>query len=297
MTYSRKKIFLTGGNGFIGRNIYEKLHGKYDFLAPSHIQLDLLDFGSVERFFKKNGPFDIVLHAAIVGGNRMTGDGSPYAFDSLRMFFNVASNEKFFKRFFYFGSGIEYGKEAPIKNFGEDSFGIRVPKSNWGLFKYICAQKVEKSSDFLNLRTFGAFGKYEDSRIRFITNSIYKNINGMPIVIHQNIKMDYIYCDDLIKVVEFFIENKNKSSSYNVTTGKGIDLIKIAKIVNSVSQNKVEIRILKRGLSPEYTGSNKHLIKELGNFHFTEIEDSIKDLYQWCSKHPIDPQQLKKEYI
>lgn len=49
-----KKILLTGGSGFIGRNLRESfLASKYDISAPAHSELDLLDTQSTDEFFKK----------------------------------------------------------------------------------------------------------------------------------------------------------------------------------------------------------------------------------------------------
>ena len=48
------KILLTGGSGFIGRNLYEQLRDKYDILAPRHKELDLLNLSSLQEFVKKN---------------------------------------------------------------------------------------------------------------------------------------------------------------------------------------------------------------------------------------------------
>lgn len=328
----KKRIFLTGGSGFIGKNIKESLGNQYDIFAPTHRELDLLDSNSVENYLLKNGQFDVVLHTAIVGGNRMTGDTKDNALDSLRMFFNVASKRKYFKRFFYFGSGIEYGKEKPIKNFDENNFDMRLPQSNWGLYKYICAKHVEATDDFINLRIFGAFGKYEDIRVRFISNSICRNILNLPIVINQNIRMDYLYIDDLVKIIDFFIKNrfprpksrgtlifaqdslhprdesrgffaqnkgKSRFKTYNLTPGKSTDLVSIARIINSISGKRLPIKIRKRGLSPEYTGNNIRLMRELGDFKFTEIQLAIKELYSWYLKNKklIDTKEVKKDYF
>lgn len=295
----KKKIFLTGANGFIGRNIADKLSKKYIFFAPTHNQLDLLNFDSVSSFFQKNGPFDLVIHTAIAGGNRITGDGEEYAMSSMRMFFNIASNEKYFKRFFYFGSGIEYGKEKPIKKVSEVDFGVRVPKSNWGLYKYSCAEFVQTHHKFVNLRIFGAFGRWEDYRIRFISNSICKNINSLPIVINQNIKMDYLYIDDLVLIVDRFINKRLKFNAYNLTPTKSTDLISIAEIINSVSNKKVPVIIKNKGFSPEYTGNNKRLLQEIGNFNFTKIDKSISQLFQWYLNNPknISVENLSKDYF
>ena len=58
-----KKILLTGGSGFIGKNILESfLVEKYELIAPSSHELDLLDTDCVNKFFKGK-EFDIILHA------------------------------------------------------------------------------------------------------------------------------------------------------------------------------------------------------------------------------------------
>lgn len=294
-----KKIFLTGANGFIGKNIIDKLGKKYKFFAPTHKKLDLLNSDSVTNYFRKNGPFDLVIHTAIVGGNRMTGDGEVYALNSMRMFMNAAAGEKYFKRFFYFGSGIEYGKEKPIKKFKEDYFSKRIPQSNWGLFKYICTEYVQTHKKFVNLRVFGTFGKWEDYRIRFISNAICKNIFKLPIVINRNIRMDYLYIDDLVGIVDAFINKRLRYNAYNLTPANSIDLISIAETINTLSKNTVPVIVKNIGFSPEYTGDNQRLLKEIPNLKFTKMDDAISELFQWYENNQkiIDKRELSKEYF
>lgn len=294
-----KKIFLSGTNGFIGKNIHQKLGQKYIFFAPSHKQLNLLNSNLTRGYFKKNGPFDAVLHTAIVGGNRKTGDTKEYAMDSIHMFFNLASNNKFFKRFFYFGSGIEYGKEKPIKKYSENHFGERIPQSNWGLYKYVCAKHVENTDNFINLRLFGVFGKHEDWRIRFISNAICKNIFNLPITINQNIVMDYLFIDDLIVIVDKFLNSKVKYKDYNVTPDDSTDLITLAKKINRIAKKKVGIIVNQKGLNNEYTGSNKRLKNEFAGIRFTKIDDAIVQLYTWyfTRKSKINRQDLLKDFF
>lgn len=55
-----KKILITGGSGLLGTEI-KKFDSK--IIAPSHKELDITDFDSVERVIKKYNP-DIVLHCA-----------------------------------------------------------------------------------------------------------------------------------------------------------------------------------------------------------------------------------------
>lgn len=295
----KKKIFLSGVSGFIGKNILEGLGYKYQFFAPTHKQLDLLNFDIVKKYFNKYGPFDTVLHTAIIGGNRKSGDTKDYAIDSTRMFFNVASNKKLFKRFFYFGSGIEYGREKPISKFTESRFGERIPQSNWGLYKYICAKHVVDSFNFINLRLFGVFGKYEDWRIRFISNAICKNIYNLPITINQNIVMDYLYINDLIIILDKFLNTQVKYKDYNLTPNDKIDLITLAKKVNRTAKKEVKISIKQTGFNKEYTGSNKRLKNEFTDVKFTNIDDAIYQLYKWyvVRKNKIKRSDLLQDFF
>lgn len=42
----------------------------------------------------------------------------------------------------------------------------------------------------------------------------------MDMSINQNVKFDYLYIDDLCKIVEWFVTNTPKYNYYNVCTGK-----------------------------------------------------------------------------
>ena len=44
------KILITGGNGFIGRNLIEELSNDYDVFSPSSKDLDLLDSNAIELY-------------------------------------------------------------------------------------------------------------------------------------------------------------------------------------------------------------------------------------------------------
>ena len=81
-----KKILLTGGNGFIGKNIQESfLADKYDIYAPRSFELNLADTTSVDDFFRTR-KFDVVLHAAVKPGHRNAKDPTNLFYTNIRMF-------------------------------------------------------------------------------------------------------------------------------------------------------------------------------------------------------------------
>ena len=104
----KKTILLTGGSGFIGRNIRESgLAQKYDIIAPSHVDVDIADTQSVDNFFK-NKNFDVVLHAAVKPGHRAATDTTDLLYTNIRMFENLERNRDKFEKFINFGSGAIY---------------------------------------------------------------------------------------------------------------------------------------------------------------------------------------------
>jgi GDP-L-fucose synthase len=289
-----KNIFITGGTGFIGRNLTEQLSGRYAVSSPAHEQLELLDDEAVFEFLKNNR-FDVVIHAATWNATRNSKkDLSQVLAHNLRAFFNLTRCQSFFGKLLYFGSGAEYDQRFYRAKMHEDYWGMHIPVDDYGLSKYIMSAYAQRSSNIYNLRLFGVFGRYEDWQIRFISNACAKAVWDLPITIKKNAVFDYLYIDDLIKITEWFIENKPRYSCYNVSRGAGIELLEIANKVRSISGRQVELKIREPGLAKEYSSDNSRLIKEIGNYPFAKIDDSIKDLYGWYlkNKHLINKDLL-----
>lgn len=274
------KIFLTGGNGFIGRNILERLGPKYEFINPSHKELELTDAGAVESFFKKHS-IDLVVHSANSGGSRKEVNLADVLPINLKIFLNLHSCQKYFGRMIFFGSGAEYDKRRDIPKIREDQFGESVPIDEYGFYKYTCSRIIEKSENITSLRIFGIFGKYEDYEVRFISNAICKTLFDLPITINQNVFFDYVFINDFVKIVEHFILHKPRQKFYNIGTGNKIDLLSLAGIVKSRGNKDISISVKNSGLNKEYTCDNSALMQEIPKLQFTDIKDAVGELYGW----------------
>lgn len=293
-----KNILITGGSGFIGRNIVEYLGDKYRVLAPSHEELDLLDGNKIREYIPKNR-IKLIIHGANVGGGRDSVNKKDVIGTNLRMFFNIVRNEDLVERIIHFGSGAEYDKTRDLKNIKEEDFDRIIPLDAYGFYKYVCSKYIlNKSSPcIINLRLFGVYGKYENYLFKFISNSIIKNLLHQPIEIGQNVNFDYLYITDLCRIVEYFLENKGEFRDYNAVSGLKTDLITISMTINEISDYKSEIIIRNKGLNFEYTADNSRLRKELSDFTFTTIEEGIKDLYCWYKDHmkELDIKKVKED--
>lgn len=81
-----KTVLLTGGNGFIGKNLKESfLAQKYNLLTPGSKDLNLCDEDAVARYFDEH-QIDIVIHSAVKPNHRNAKDLSNIFYSNTRMF-------------------------------------------------------------------------------------------------------------------------------------------------------------------------------------------------------------------
>lgn len=240
--------------------------------CPKRGDLNLLDSQAVYEYLMKN-EFDVVIHCAIT----LTS-----VEQNLKMYFNIERCSGSFRKMLCIGSGAEYDMKNYIPKMKEKYFAKHIPSDIYGFSKYVIAKDIEnKHRNIYNLRVFGIYGKYEDYRRRFISNNICRVLSGLNISIKKNMYFDYLYIDDFSRIVEMFIKKDGAKRSYNICTGKSIDLLMLAKIIREIDGKNVPINIKEEGLNAEYTGDNTLFLQEYRDFNFTEPKKAISELYSW----------------
>lgn len=275
-----KKILITGASGFIGRNLAEYLSDIYDVCAPSHAELDLQDAEAVKQYLEKYS-FDVVIHSANM--NDVTYRLSPHDIldGNLRMFYHLESCSRIYGKMIYFGSGAEYDMQNYKPLMKEAYFGRYIPRDPYGFSKYIMHRMAEQSENIYDLILFGVYGKYEQFQRRFISNNICKNILGKPMTLIKNARLDYLYINDLCKIVEWFLEHTPGYKCYNVCTSHPADLFSLAQEINEITGLQREIIVLEEGWKPEYSGDNSRLLNEMGGFLFCDRKEAISSMVKY----------------
>jgi UDP-glucose 4-epimerase len=293
------KVLVTGGGGFIGRNLvaqYAGRHdiaGRYDIAAPSRAELNLLDADAVREYLARHR-FDAVIHAATERSNRGMSARPDLLDRNCRMFFNLARNRQSFGRMLFLSSGAVYGRAQWQPRMAEEYFDAHIPTDDYGFSKYVCAKAIDAMDHVYELRLFGVFGPHEDWRIRFLSNACARAVWDLPVVIRQNVRFDYLDAEDLGWILESFLRGTPRFRAYNVATGRVFDLRTLAELVVQASGKPLEIVVRNPGMGTEYSADNSRLLAELPDFHFREMKGSIARLYQWyeARREKIDPSAL-----
>lgn len=264
------KILVTGGRGFVGRNLVKTLKQEHEVFSPTSKELDLTDSDTVEKYLR-NKYFDWVIHCAISGGTRVDKD-SPYTtYNNLKMFFNLMNNKDRFGKFINFASGAEFDRTTNIDTNTNDLLSS-YPTDYYGMAKNIISRILKDCLHCYNFRIYGVFGVDENEE-RFIKTSINKVKEGKPIEIHQDKHFDFIYIDDLIRVVKYYIDNPTYAldNEIDLVYQNKYKLSDIAKFIPG--NNKIELK--SEGKAKSYIGAlGMNLDIEL-----VGLEEGIKRVY------------------
>jgi len=287
------KVLLTGGSGFIGRNLLEYLGPGTTIVAPTSKELDLLDQRAVREYLGL-GQFDVILHAATARSNRRMGAAPDLLDRNCRMYFNLVHDPSLFGKMLHLGSGAEYGRAGLPARVTETYFDTYIPTDPYGFSKYLCTKHAYTTDNIYVLRLFGVFGKYEAWDVRFISNACARVVKGLPIVIRQDVRFDYLYISELAELLAWFLEHEPRHKAYNVCRGQTYSLVELAGMVAEASGSNPEIIVRNKTLAAEYSADNTRMLGEIGGFRFREMSACVRELYQWykANADKIDVERL-----
>jgi len=280
------KILITGGNGFIARNLKPLFEQNgYDVDAPSHIEMDLLNFQITSDYLIKSSP-DIIIHAATKGGRRIQKDTWEDVFiPNIKMFEHlsvvVQLRMKVRPQIIIIGSGAEFDRRLPIQDKLENTLQLHWPIDPYGLSKNIIARRCTKDFDNIWLvRLFGCFN-FDDDPSRFIKAGILNLKRGLPIEVHQNKEMDYFYLDDVFTVMDYIIREHPVPRDINLVYDIKTTLMDIVSLIHHcVGKFGPPVNLAHLGMSEPYTGSHELLYQLPIAKSFIGLEEGIRRTVQ-----------------
>jgi nucleoside-diphosphate-sugar epimerase len=275
-----KKIFVTGGTGFIGRWLLESfafankelnLNASLVLLTrdPRRFEkkaknivadksINLLKGDAVSFTFPK-GKFDFVIHAA-------TEDR--YPLNSLELYeSNVKGTQRVLdfavrcgcKKFLFTSSGAVYGVQPiNIANLPEDYPGAPKPNEiNYAyghskrISEFYCAQYAKKFGFGVKIaRCFAFLGPYLPLDLNYaVGNFIRDALTRKSIIVKTNNRVyrSYLYSADLAIWLWTILFKGENNLPYNVGSSKPITILDLAKKITRILGVSKKIVILKKG--------------------------------------------------
>lgn len=253
-----KKILITGKNGYVGKSILKALSHIYDVDTICRENFDLNDNYLTLKWFE-NKYYDTIIHTAIKGGSRLKKDESSVLDNNIKMYLNLLDCKDHYNKFINIGSGAE----------------ITSPESFYGMSKKTIHSSIQDKKNFYSLRIFGIFDENEYDT-RYIKNNLIRYIDKMPIFIHKNKYMDFIYMQDFITIIKQYIDQEeNLIKNLDCVYNEKYLLSDIANIINTLDSYCVNINFVENTFEKNYMGVFTDL-----NLSFMGLEQGIKETYR-----------------
>jgi len=264
------KILITGGNGNIAKIIKYYLSDKYLIITKTKEELNILNYNELKEYLNINN-FDILIHTAIIGGRRGKEEDYSCVYNNLRMFENLMKFNDKFKLIFNLDSAAIYDRNSDIMNRSEDEI-YNIPLDFYGFSKYIIYQRTLLYDNIYNFRIFNLFHINEESN-RFIKSCFLSKNNNTKVTIFEDKYFDFFYEKDFIKVLEYYIESKEKlEKTINLCYN---EKYKLSEIANLIIKNNDKIIIENKYSKNNYCGNN-NLLKKY-NIELLTLESSLID--------------------
>jgi len=317
------KILITGGAGFIGAHLTEKLiklkHKLLvvDLLKPiggisfvnsksKFIKGDITD-GKIIKKIEKWKP-EIIYHLAAQSGGETAYDNpkKDYLINGFGTFQIAKLAKKInVKHFIYSSSIAVYGSNLK-KKITEKSF-IN-PDSIYGISKFIGEMFINQVLGATKIKTTifrisNTYGPGEN--LNFLKKglvSIYCSYiwKKKPIIVKGSLNRfrNLNYIDDCVVILIKTLNNNKlkKNEIINLSSEKVFTVKKIIQQIVKINNYKKYKTIVQRGTPGDsfgFNASNKYLKQKFNNFNFTPLSTGLKMYFKWIKILPIN-KSLKK---
>ena len=303
MNFENKKILVTGGNGFLGRIVVEKLKklNVKVLINPSSKELDL----RVQSNCKKAvHDIDIVFHLAGKGGGieYMRNNPAETFYDNIMMgtqLINEAKNENI-EKFIALGTVCSYPKFSSIP-FTENNFWEGYPEETnaaYGLSKKMMTVQSEAYRNQFNFNSISViptnlFGPGDDFNpntshvIPGIISKISKamSTNSKEIILWGDgtPTRDFLYVDDAADGIILAGEKYNDSYPLNLGAQKEISIKELANTISRLMNfdGKINWDTTKPNGQPRRCVSNEMAEQKIGFVPKISLEDGLKKVITW----------------
>lgn len=297
------KIIITGGNGFIGSFLGEKLcdSGNKVISLDTSFNPDkkiesfagnISDSKLLENIIDKG---DVVVHLACssipaISEANQKKDIEENLLGTINLL-EVLREKQVSKLVYLSSGGTVYGNtlKKPVRESDETH-----PKNSHGALKISIEKYIGVYGHLYGLQSViirpgNVYGRTFAANKQFGAVDVFlqKALNSEPISIwgDGSIVRDYIHVSDVVDFIIKAISNNSVSGIFNLGTGKGTSQRELVKIIEKILEKKVKVIY-----TPKRSFDVKHNVLDISKAEKTgwkpkfSLEDGIRDLYQKISR-------------
>lgn len=299
-----KRVLVTGGHGFLGSHLVEKLESLgASVIAPTHEQYDLVDRDQIIKMYEEK-PCDMVIHlAAVVGGIGINSKHpGKFFYENLMMGVQLIeyARQKNIEKFVALGTVCAYPKIIPIP-FKEDDIWNGYPEETnapYGLAKKMMLvqsqsyrQEYGYNSIFLlPVNLYGPRDNFNPESSHVIPALIKKCIdardNGDDFIEvwgTGSASREFLFVKDAVEGIILAAEKYDSSDPVNLGSSNEIKIKDLVELIVKLTDFKGEIRWdkTKPDGQPRRKLDVSRAKKEFGFESQVSFENGLKETIKW----------------
>ena len=303
MDLKNKKILVTGGNGFLGKNVVRNLEnlGISDIIIQSSSDCDLRNMGNCK---KAVDGIDVVFHlAAHVGGIGLNREKpGELFFDNLMMGTQLLHESKManVKKFIALGTVCSYPKFTQIPLSEDDIWNGYPEETNapYGLAKkmlLVQSKAYREQYDFHSIvviptNLYGPDDNFDPSSSHVIPALILKIFNAKKNNLDQievwgdgSPTRDFLFVDDAAKGIVQAAEKYDEIPPLNLGSSEEISIKKLVSLISNILDynGKIFWDKLKPNGQPRRCVSYIRAKEKIGFEPKTRLSDGLKQTIDW----------------
>ena len=299
---SRQRICVTGGAGFLGRHLIDKLqaHGAKDIFVPNYPDYDLVKESDIQRMIREAQP-DVIIHLAAkvggIGANRE--HPGEFFYDNLMMGVQLIHNawQMGVSKFVAIGTICAYPKFTPIPFREEDLWEGYPEETNapYGLAKKMLLVQSQayreeygyNSIFLLPVNLYGPGDNFNPESSHVIPALIRKCLEAKEQGASEIVAWgdgsptrEFIYADDAAEGITLATMRYNSSDPVNIGSSFEISIKDLTELIAKLTGFEGDIR----WDTSKPNGTPRKLLdvskaEKLGWKYKTELEEGIRLAY------------------
>lgn len=257
LNLAEKRIVVTGGAGFLGRHVVEKLHRASceHIFIPRSRDYDLRKEHDIQSMLQDFRP-DIIIHLAAVVGGIGANQKNPgkYFYDNLIMGTQLIEQSRLFsvEKFVAIGTICSYPKFTPVP-FRETHLWDGYPEETnapYGLAKkmmLVQSQAYREQYGFnsiflLPVNLYGPWDNFDLETSHVIPAIIRKCVEAAQnqeksIVLWGTgeVTREFIYVEDAAEAIVAATRSYNQSEPVNIGSGEEVSIRELAEVIKSLT--------------------------------------------------------------